>query len=87
MRAILIAGLFLAAFAVPVTAHPHGAKSKRHYAKKSYTHRARRTSRRYRSYRRYRRYRTRHCASSGPFKYYPQYPFWAACAFAPKNWR
>ena len=87
MKAILIAGLFLAAFALPVTAHPHGAKSKRHYGKTYYTHRAKRRYRRYRSQRRYRRYRTNNCASSGPYKYYPQYAFWAACAFAPKDWR
>ena len=87
MRALLIAGLFLAAFAVPVAAHPHGAKSKKYYGKSHYAHRARRAKRRYHSYRRYRRYRTNHCASSGPYKYYPQYEFWAACAFAPKGFR
>ena len=86
MRTFLIAGLFLAAFAVPATAHPHGAKSKRAYAKKYTAHRSKRRYRRYRSYRRYRR-SPAYCASSGPFKYYPQYSFWAACAFAPKSWR
>ena len=83
MKALLAALLLLPLFAVPAAAHPHGAKSKGYYGK-SYRARYIKRTRRHRYLR---RYRVRHCASSGPYKYFRDIGFWASCAFAPKDWR
>ena len=81
MKFMILVGFVLAVFAVPATAHPHGAKSKRDQAK---THRTYRAKRRHRRARRYRGFAGDGC-SVAPDPHHQDYPYWAACAFTPKS--
>jgi hypothetical protein len=81
MKYLVLAGLVLA-LATPAAAHPHGAKSKRHYGKYHRPHRAER--RRRAQWRRY-RYEEEDTCSVQPSPQYDDFPYWAACAFTPKS--
>lgn len=83
MKILIVVAFALAALAVPATAHPHGAKSKRHHGK---AYRPQHRKRAHRRYRRAPRYLEDTC-SVQPSPHFQDYPYWAACAFTPKSIR
>ncbi|MFY0613199.1 MAG: hypothetical protein JXQ99_16830 [Hyphomicrobiaceae bacterium] len=81
MKILVATAITLAVLAVPATAHPHGAKSKRDHGKAHQTYRNKRTHRRLRQGPRY----SEDWCSVQPLPHHQDYPYWAACAFTPKN--
>ena len=83
MKFLVAAACALVMFAVPATAHPHGAKSKQAHGKAYRGHHRKRAQRRYRSRARY----SDDWCSVQPSPHHQNYPYWAACAFTPKGFR
>lgn len=80
MRLLIIASFAFAALATPASAHPHGAKSKKHASK---SHRVGRV-RRFHGGGFHRGFRDGGC-SVQPSPHFQDQKYWAACAFTPKN--